>query len=98
LRAQLGSPSEPKGAAIVYSATRKGVENLALHLQRTGYRVGAYHAGLPAEKRAAVGDAFARAELDVVVATNAFGMGIDRADIRVVAHAEAPGSIEAYYQ
>jgi ATP-dependent DNA helicase RecQ len=62
------------------------------------WRVGCYHAGLSPEQRTRVADAFAARELDVVVATNAFGMGIDRADVRAVVHAQPPSSIEAYYQ
>ncbi|MEM9862102.1 MAG: ATP-dependent DNA helicase RecQ [Myxococcota bacterium] len=98
LRENLGDPRNPAGGAIVYAATRKNTERFAEHVAGLGYRSAAYHAGLPAEKRNEVGLAFARGELDVVVATNAFGMGIDRADIRLVVHVEAPGSIEAYYQ
>jgi len=63
-----------------------------------GWRAAAYHAGLSSLVREAVNRAFADRALDVVVATNAFGMGIDRPDIRTVVHAQAPGSVEAYYQ
>ena len=94
----LGDPKAPKGGAIVYAATRKNTEKYAEHAAAAGYRAAAYHGGMGAEERGRVGLDFARGELDVVVATNAFGMGIDRADIRLVLHVEAPGSIEAYYQ
>lgn len=98
LASALGDPKEPSGAAIVYAATRKKTEAAATRLLEKGWRAAPYHAGLPAEQREEISLAFARSELDVVVATNAFGMGIDRADIRVVVHTEPPGSVEAYYQ
>ena len=98
LKETLGSPKEPTGAAIVYAATRKNTEKLAGQLAKLGYRTAAYHAGLAPDARASVNAHFADGALDVVVATNAFGMGIDRADIRLVVHVQAPGSIEAYYQ
>jgi ATP-dependent DNA helicase RecQ len=79
--------------AIVYAGTRAGTEKLASALGATPY-----HAGLPRERRAAVQRRFMDGEIDVVVATNAFGMGIDKADVRTVAHESVPGSIEAYYQ
>jgi ATP-dependent DNA helicase RecQ len=87
--------------AIVYTGTRAGAERLAALLSRAlggGVGVGAYHAGLGREQRAAVQRRFMDGELAVVVATNAFGMGIDRSDVRTVCHATVPGSIEAYYQ
>jgi ATP-dependent DNA helicase RecQ len=98
LRAALGSPRAPSGAGIVYAATRKRSEEMAAGLAAIGYGARPYHAGLPSEERAAVSEAFAARKLDVVVATNAFGMGIDRPDVRVVVHAQPPSSIEAYYQ
>ena len=94
----LGSPSRPTGAAIVYAGTRKKTDELTATLANEGWRCGGYHAGIDAEERGRVSHAFADGSLDVVVATNAFGMGIDRPDIRVVVHFQAPGSIEAYYQ
>ena len=94
----LGESSRPKGGAIVYAGTRKRAETTAEVISRTGFRVAAYHAGMSPPTRERVNRAFAEHLLDVVVATNAFGMGIDRPDIRVVVHAQAPGSIEAYYQ
>lgn len=86
------------GSAIVYAGTRKLAEKVADEVAGAGFRAAAYHAGLEAEHRAWVNQHFAEGQLDVVVATNAFGMGIDRSDIRVVLHLQAPGSIEAYYQ
>ena len=98
IRDALGRPDAPSGGAIVYASTRKNAEKAAEQVARLGYRSAAYHAGLPPERRAEVNQAFAAGALDVVAATNAFGMGIDRADIRLVVHVQAPGSIEAYYQ
>jgi len=98
LRSALGKPESPLGGAIVYAATRRNTEKLADALAKEGWRVAPYHAGLSASVREEVNRRFADRSLDVVVATNAFGMGIDRADIRTVVHAQAPGSVEAYYQ
>jgi len=95
---ELGSASAPKGGAIVYAATRKNAEAVGESLHAAGFRAGVYHAGMSPEDRASVNARFASGDLSVVAATNAFGMGIDRADIRVVVHLQAPGSIEAYYQ
>ncbi len=86
------------GAGIVYAPSRKGAEDLAEKLRATGRPVGAYHAGLPPEQRAATQSEFVRSEDMVIVATIAFGMGIDKPDVRFVIHAGLPKSIEAYYQ
>ncbi len=86
------------GAAIVYSPTRKQAESEAARLEKEGWQAGAYHAGLPRTKRDRVAQRFASGRLEVVVATNAFGMGIDRSDVRAVVHLAPPGSVEAYYQ
>jgi ATP-dependent DNA helicase RecQ len=94
----LGDPAKPKGAGIVYAATRRGCEALADELHKRGWNVAPYHAGLDAETRSNVSTRFAQRTLDLVVATNAFGMGIDRPDIRVVVHHQPPASIESYYQ
>ncbi|MCB9602825.1 MAG: RecQ family ATP-dependent DNA helicase [Sandaracinus sp.] len=98
LKEALGDPKKPKGAAIVYAATRKETEQIGSLLAGRGYRAAVYHAGLAADERAHVNALFAEREVDVVTATMAFGMGIDRADIRLVVHAQAPNSIEGYYQ
>ncbi|MEA2269391.1 MAG: ATP-dependent helicase RecQ [Solirubrobacteraceae bacterium] len=84
--------------AVVYCGTRKSTEEIAELLAAEGLRVAAYHAGMPAETRSARQDAFMRGDADVVVATNAFGMGVDKADVRSVWHWALPSSLEAYYQ
>jgi len=86
------------GAAIVYAPTRRGAEVEHGRLAAKGWRAACYHAGMAGAEREAVSRGFASGEIDIVVATNAFGMGIDRADVRVVLHLGPPGSIEAYYQ
>lgn len=83
---------------IVYCSTRKKVDSVYEELKMLGHRVVAYHAGLGDEERNRSQSAFMNGEADVVVATNAFGMGIDRGDVRFVVHFEIPGSVEAYYQ
>ena len=83
---------------IIYAATRKNVEALTLALRSNGYKAGSYHAGMEMESRKVVQDLFMEGTLPVVVATNAFGMGIDKSDLRFVVHHDVPGSLEAYYQ
>jgi ATP-dependent DNA helicase RecQ len=94
----LGGPRGDRGSAIVYSPTRRGAEEEADRLRDLGWRCSHYHAGMDGSARVAVQRDFMRGDLDVVVATNAFGMGIDRADVRAVVHLGPPGSVEAYYQ
>jgi ATP-dependent DNA helicase RecQ len=85
--------------AIVYAGTRAGAEDLAGELSGTlGEEALAYHAGLDRETRAAVQRRFLADEAPVIVATNAFGMGVDKPNVRTVAHASVPASLEAYYQ
>jgi ATP-dependent DNA helicase RecQ len=85
--------------AIVYAGTRADTETLAEALSGAlGLEVVAYHAGLGREGRAEAQRRFMAGEVEVVVATNAFGMGVDKADVRTVAHATVPGSLEAFYQ
>lgn len=98
LASALGTPRMPKGGAIIYAATRKTTEQYADLLSKHGWDAAAYHAGMSGDARSKVADRFASRKLAVVVATNAFGMGIDRADIRTVIHVQPPSSIEAYYQ
>ncbi len=83
---------------IVYASTRKGVLRWAEELAALGLRAAAYHGGLPDDERSRVQEAFLGGRLDVIAATNAFGMGVDKADLRFVVHADIPGSLEAYYQ
>jgi len=85
--------------AIVYAGTRGGTEKLAGILARTlDCGVVAYHAGMAPEQRGNAQEAFMGGRAQVIVATNAFGMGIDKADVRTVCHAAVPASLEAYYQ
>lgn len=86
------------GTSIVYCATRKAVEEIAGELQLMKLRVGFYHGGLSDEQRDRVQDHFMSGQFDVLVATNAFGMGVDKSDIRAVIHYQMPSSLEAYYQ
>src|SRR6266542_4153587 len=87
-----------KGSGIIYCSTRKAVDEVTGKLQRLGLTVGAYHAGLDESKRTRMQDYFMAGDLDAIVATNAFGMVVDKSDIRFVTHYNLPGAIEAYYQ
>jgi ATP-dependent DNA helicase RecQ len=90
---------ETPGAGIVYSSTRKGCEQVVEFLrEETKRKVGLYHAGLNPDQRRQVQERFMADEIDVIVATNAFGMGIDKAELRFVVHYNMPGTLEAYYQ
>ncbi len=94
----LGAPGEGRGVAIVYAPTRRGAEEEGARLCGRGWRAGVYHAGLGSEPREKAQRAFLEGQTEIMVATNAFGMGIDRPDVRAVVHLAPPGSIEAYYQ
>jgi ATP-dependent DNA helicase RecQ len=94
----LGGPGQGGGTAIVYAPTRKKAEEESGRLAARGWRATAYHAGLDGRTREKAQRDFAEGRVEVVVATNAFGMGIDRPDVRAVIHLGPPGSIEAYYQ
>ncbi|MEW1644309.1 RecQ family ATP-dependent DNA helicase [Streptomyces sp. NPDC091219] len=83
---------------ILYAGTRKAADGYAQQLSDLGLAAASYHAGLSAAERRAAQDRFSSGDLDVVVATSAFGMGIDKADVRFVLHASVPGSLDAYYQ
>ncbi len=85
-------------AGIIYCLSRKGVEDLAATLHRFGIRVLPYHAGLTRQAREAAQEAFVRDRVQVIVATVAFGMGIDKPDVRFVIHHDLPRSPEHYYQ
>jgi ATP-dependent DNA helicase RecQ len=85
-------------AGIIYCPSRREVDDLAAWLREEGHRAAPYHAGLDDEERHRNQDAFLNEEIDIVVATVAFGMGIDRSDVRFVLHAGAPQSLEHYQQ
>jgi ATP-dependent DNA helicase RecQ len=89
---------EQQTPALVYALTRARCESLADRLRLDAFRAAPYHAGLTAGDRADVQDRFFSGQLDVVIATSAFGMGIDKPDIRTVVHAGVPASIDDYYQ
>ncbi|MDK3255279.1 RecQ family ATP-dependent DNA helicase [Blastococcus capsensis] len=94
----LAEIGENRGPGIVYSATRKGTEQIAGQLAGRGLRARHYHAGLKKSDREETQQAWMADELDVVVATTAFGMGIDKPDTRFVIHAEPADSVDSYYQ
>jgi ATP-dependent DNA helicase RecQ len=85
-------------SGIVYALSRKRTEEIAGHLALAGHQAAAYHAGLPAAVREDVQERFLRDDLHIVVATVAFGMGIDKPDVRFVVHHDMPKHIEGYYQ
>ncbi|HZN05909.1 MAG TPA: ATP-dependent DNA helicase RecQ [Pyrinomonadaceae bacterium] len=86
------------GSGIVYASTRKAVEQVGRELKTAGLTVSTYHAGMSDGVRVKAQEDFMSGRTQMIVATNAFGMGIDKPDIRFVAHYQIPGSIEAYYQ
>jgi ATP-dependent DNA helicase RecQ len=98
LHEALGGPRRGAGVAIVYAPTRRGAEEEAARLAARGWAASVYHAGLGPPARETSQRAFLAGAVEVMVATNAFGMGIDRPDVRAVVHLGPPGSIEAYYQ
>jgi ATP-dependent DNA helicase RecQ len=98
LEEAVGRPGRATGVAIVYAPTRRGAEEEAERLAARGRAVAVYHAGLGPDARGKAQRAFLDGAIEVMVATNAFGMGIDRADVRAVVHLAPPGSIESYYQ
>ncbi|MCP9495528.1 MAG: RecQ family ATP-dependent DNA helicase [Pyrinomonadaceae bacterium MAG19_C2-C3] len=88
----------PKASGIIYTSTRKSTEAIAAKLQAARINAVAYHAGMSDVERESRQNAFMSGINQIIVATNAFGMGIDKPDIRFVVHYQMPGSIEAYYQ
>jgi RecQ family ATP-dependent DNA helicase len=96
LEAGLADPANRP--AIVYCGTRKDTDEVAGLLREAGLRALAYHAGMESESRSNVQRRFMAGEVEVIVATNAFGMGVDKADVRSVWHMAIPTSVEAYYQ
>ena len=91
-------PEDELGGAIVYCATRRQTQELAEFLQHQGMKANFFHGDLPPETKKNVQASFINGELQVIVATNAFGMGIDKPDVRLVVHADIPGSLENYVQ
>lgn len=85
-------------SGIIYCNSRKKVERLAATLEQKRYKVGAYHAGMDQDKRNLVQEQFSKDDIDIVVATVAFGMGINKPDVRFVIHFDVPRNIESYYQ
>jgi ATP-dependent DNA helicase RecQ len=96
--ALIGVLRKHAGVAIVYASTRRNVEKVTATLERAGITAAAYHAGLDDAHRHDVQEAFMKESVRAIVATNAFGMGIDKPNVRVVVHHAMPGTIEAYYQ
>ncbi|MFQ5518811.1 MAG: DNA helicase RecQ [Mariprofundus sp.] len=88
----------PNASGVIYCLSRKRVEDLAVNLQRHGIVAAAYHAGIPGRSREKVQDDFLRDRVKVIVATIAFGMGVDKPNVRFVIHHDLPKSVESYYQ
>jgi len=91
-------PKDQLGGAIVYCATRKHTQEVSDFLRNKGLACERFHAGIPPETKKGVLERFIRGEIRVISATNAFGMGIDKPDVRLVIHADIPGSLENYLQ
>ncbi|MFL5595209.1 MAG: RecQ family ATP-dependent DNA helicase [Gemmatimonadaceae bacterium] len=87
-----------EGLAVIYASTRKAVDHLTTVLERAKIRAAGYHAGLDDTRRHEVQEAFMTEQIRAIVATNAFGMGIDKPNVRLVIHYAMPGTLEAYYQ
>jgi ATP-dependent DNA helicase RecQ len=96
--ALLDRTAEAPKPGIVYAATRRATEELAEGLRDRGVRAAAYHAGLKASAREAAHERFMDSDVDVIVATTAFGMGVDKPDVRFVHHAHVPDSVDSYFQ
>ncbi|MDQ0924716.1 ATP-dependent DNA helicase RecQ [Pseudarthrobacter sp. W1I19] len=95
---QVAALARDQGQGLLYAATRKDTEKYAASLAKEGLRAEAYHAGRSAADRERIHELFLDDQLDVVVATTAFGMGIDKPNVRFVVHADIPESLDAYYQ
>ena len=91
-------PSDGRSGAIVYCATRNATERVAEFLRGSGFEAGHFHAGLTPDAKRDVQERFRSSHLRVIAATSAFGMGIDKPDVRLVLHADIPGSLESYAQ
>ncbi|HGF7994400.1 TPA: DNA helicase RecQ [Enterococcus faecium] len=85
-------------SGIIYAATRKEVDRIYHLLKKFGFSIGRYHGGLKENERTAMQEAFLYDRLQLIIATNAFGMGINKSNVRFVIHYQIPGSLEAYYQ
>lgn len=88
----------PREAGVIYCISKRAVDKLAMHLKRKGVKAVAYHAGMTSDERSKAQEAFAQERCDVIVATVAFGMGIDRSNVRFVMHTGMPKSLEHYQQ
>jgi ATP-dependent DNA helicase RecQ len=91
-------PANTDGAAVVFRSRRQGTEEMATYLRTKGWNCQHFHAGLKSPEKRAIQDEFIAGNLQVICATNAFGMGIDKDNVRVVIHADIPGSLENYLQ
>lgn len=91
-------PDPGLGSAVIYTATQRGAENAASYLKAKAWRAEAYHAGLDAPEKRRIQESFISGETQVICATNAFGMGIDKDNVRIVLHLDIPGSLESYLQ
>ena len=98
LEQRLGRAASPCGVAIVYARSRRRTENIAAALRGRAWAAEHFHAGVEAPHKKRVQEGFVAGTVPVIVATNAFGMGIDKPDVRLVVHADVPGSIESYLQ
>ena len=97
-RVEAAINSVDQGSTLVYCATRKQVDQVVKQLKKGGHHPAMYHAGLSDGVREEVQDAFMAGDAPLLVATNAFGMGVDKSDVRLIVHFNIPGSVEAYYQ
>lgn len=91
-------PNPDLGSAVIYTSTQKGAEDASNYLKLKNWRVEAYHAGIEAPDKRRIQESFISGETQVICATNAFGMGIDKDNVRVVIHLDIPGSLESYLQ
>ena len=91
-------PDRDSGAAVIFCSRRKTVEQLASYLERQDWKVAGFHAGMENEEKTRLLDEFNQGSIQVIVATNAFGMGVDKPDVRLVVHHDIPGSLENYIQ
>ena len=98
MKAIRGIVASERGAAVIYAGTRRAVETIRSSLALLGISTAAYHAGLKPADRSRVQEEFLGGNKRTVVATNAFGMGVDKSDVRLVVHYQMPGTLESYYQ